>query len=274
MTPDQDPELGERLRRELAAEAESIVPAAGGLERIRSRIAIRRGRFRLPGWWSSAADLLRSPDGRLLRPAMAAAGAAIIVIAALASVPGVRERFSQSAAPGVASSTSPPGAPGGVAAGTGGQSPGGSSRPETRTTLPRTGTQGGAAPAAPPSSCSPKPQPTSGSPAPAPSSGTSSANQQSPAATGHSPGTTLSAPCPVGSAPPAAHGPASGPPATQGPAPTQGSTGLGGTGHGGTGGATAGQSPVHGTSSQRSASQSATATQTGRLILLHARATR
>lgn len=80
MTTDPHDEHGEILRRALQAEAESVIPAADGLERIRTRIdersRSRLGRAGLPGLFGG---VLGSGTGAVwARPVLAVAAAALI----------------------------------------------------------------------------------------------------------------------------------------------------------------------------------------------------
>jgi hypothetical protein len=227
MTPDRDAEIGDALRRELAAEADSIMPATDGLDRIRSRIAIRRGRSGLLGWWPAFVDLLRPLDGRMLRPSLAAAGAAIIAIAALASVPGVRQLVSSITSSGGSSAPQPGGPGGGAAGGTSG-SPASSANGTAK--YPRQGasTGPGAVPVVPPVRCSPHSQPTSASTTPAaPGSSVAGGGQQS--STGKpAPSASPATQCPASGPPQPAQSPSSpGTPATQPAVPSHGSGGAG-----------------------------------------------
>ena len=77
MTDGRD-EYGEILRRALHAEAETVVPAADGLDRIRARVKEQPPRF---GWsWFTAG---------WARPAMAGAAAVIIAAVAVSAPPAI-----------------------------------------------------------------------------------------------------------------------------------------------------------------------------------------
>ncbi|HEV7930939.1 MAG TPA: hypothetical protein VGP70_01250 [Actinomadura sp.] len=103
---DHHDEYGDILRRALHAEADTVVPAADGLERIRSRIAEQKPRFgsgrlgsgRL-GWpWSGSSWSVSSwlgsswPAGGWVRPAMAGA-AALAIAGVVVSAPSTVNSF-------------------------------------------------------------------------------------------------------------------------------------------------------------------------------------
>ncbi|MFB4315417.1 hypothetical protein [Actinomadura sp. 21ATH] len=203
MTTDPHDEHGEILRRALQAEAESVIPAADGLERIRARIDERSqrrfGRDWLLGFTGGGSGAVWA------RPVLAVA-AAVLIAGIGVTAPQTLDLIQSVGSNGTSGD--------GQHNGTGGSVPGtGGLPPDARQPAPSEASRGGA----PADSGSPSPDTSIGSTACATAPATGSpAVSASPGAGSASAGGTGAAPCPSGS------------PSTS-PTPTPSDTGTGQT---------------------------------------------